>query len=81
MANPLNPRYAAFLTTGGEGSLAFMEFIQRAKAFAAERGMGVEAKRDKHYSEAWLTVVDHEAFTKACWIFALVDRIANEEAA
>lgn len=56
----MNPRYAAFLLTGGGPSWEFMAFISRAKAFAAAHGLGVLADR----------VTDHEQFTLACFWYA-----------
>ena len=50
-----NPRYEAFIKTGGGPSWEYMAFISRAKRFAQDRQMGVVADR----------VVNHDVFTIA----------------
>jgi len=56
----LNPRYTAFLLTGGGPNWEFMAFISRAKQFASSHGLGVIADR----------VIDHDMFTLACFWLA-----------
>lgn len=68
----MNPRFAAWLSTGADRTKLwlFFEFISGAKKYAFANGLGVEVESSKHYSQRWLKVTDHKLFDKACEAYA-----------
>ncbi|MFC6197785.1 hypothetical protein [Ponticaulis profundi] len=66
----MNPRYVAFKSVHPDGkTYEFSAWLQKVKAWAAERDMGVERERGfvaQYYSDPQYRITDHDRFTEAC---------------
>ncbi len=83
-SDKIQPRFAAWLwSIGGDADpnfktwaprlwgCEFRSWIETCKRRAFEMGMGVQdTALSAYYRDKQLQVIDHDAFTEACWIVA-----------